>query len=259
MKKKIERTLKNIKTETRENAGERWIVGTIPYNSKSENLNPYGSPCFEIITPSAFNKTLADNAEVRALFSHDNEKVLGSTKSGTLILENTPEALVCSCKVPNTSWGNDCWEVINRGDITTMSFGFIPFEVETQGNVDYLKSVKLEEVSFCVANPAYKATNSFSSIRSLIDDIEENKETLTNDEIISIIKSLKELLPEEERENKEEKLDETDETKELKESKEETTEAVITDEQSKDIPADNTDEVDDLKKINLLCEIELNK
>ena len=258
MKKKIERTLKNIKTETRENAGERWIVGTIPYNSKSENLNPYGSPYFEIITPSAFNKTLADNAEVRALFSHDNEKVLGSTKSGTLILENTPEALICSCKVPNTSWGNDCWEVINRGDITTMSFGFIPFEVETQGNVDYLKSVKLEEVSFCVANPAYKATNSFSSIRSLIDDIEENKETLTNDEIISIIKSLKELLPEE-RENKEEKLDETDETKELKENKEETTEAVITDEQSKDIPADNTDEVDDLKKINLLCEIELNK
>ena len=247
MKEIINRTLKNIKTETRENSGERWIVGTIPYNSKSENLNPFGAPCFEVITPTAFNKTLADGAEVRALFSHDNNKVLGSTKSGTLILENTPDALICRCKIPNTSWGNDCFEIISRGDVNTMSFGFIPFDVETDGNTDYLRSVKLEEVSFCVANPAYKETNSFSSIRSLLNDLQDNKDKLSKQEINNLIDSLRELLP------KEEEPETTEQTKETVE------EAVIPNEQSEDIQKENTNETENLKQIGLLCEIELQK
>lgn len=244
MKQVINRTLKNIKTETRENSGERWIVGTIPYNSKSENLNPYGSPVFEVITPTAFNKTLADGAEVRALFSHDNNKVLGSTKSGTLVLENTPECLVCRCKVPNTSWGNDCWEVISRGDVSTMSFGFIPFDVDTEGNTDYLRSVKLEEVSFCVANPAYKETNSFSSIRSLLNDINENKQNLSKEEIRKIINSLSELLT-------------SEEDPEVLPAEEEPAEQVVAEEQPEGIQTENTKEAEALEALGLQIEIEL--
>ena len=51
----------NLKIETRENENnEKWIVGLIPYNSKSQNLNPNGKPFFEVIEKTAFNKTLGD-------------------------------------------------------------------------------------------------------------------------------------------------------------------------------------------------------
>ncbi|MGI5085278.1 HK97 family phage prohead protease [Treponema putidum] len=258
MKKKILRTLKAEFT-TRENEGDRWITGLIPYNSRSENLNPWGEPFYEVIEDTAFKKTLADKAEVRALYYHDVGKVLGSTKSGTLELENTPDGLVCRCKVPNTTWGNDAYEIISRGDVTTMSFGFIPFDVETRGNTDYLKSVKLEEVSFCVATPAYEETESFTSIRSLLKDINieklndviNGKKQIEDEDIKSInglIESLNSLLPKKEDVKKcienETKEDDTQEEKSADEK-----------EQPKDIQEVDTDV---LQALELLCEIELN-
>lgn len=258
MKKKI---LRNLKTNftTRDDNGERWITGLIPYNSKSENLNPFGGePFFEIIEETAFKKTLADKAEVRALFYHDVGKVLGSTKSGTLELENTKEGLVCRCKVPNTTWGNDAFEIISRGDVTTMSFGFIPFEVETKGNTNYLKSVKLEEVSFCVAHPAYEETNSSTLIRSLFENVDiENLSDIINGKkemkeediktINTLIEKLEALLPEKKEE----------ENKETKENSNEEKETAGEKEQSEDTLTDNDTET--LEALQLLCEMELNK
>ncbi|EMB20704.1 HK97 family phage prohead protease [Treponema denticola OTK] len=259
MKKKI---LRNLKTNfsTRDDNGERWITGLIPYNSKSENLNPFGGePIFEVIEETAFKKTLADKAEVRALFYHDVGKVLGSTKSGTLELESTKEGLICRCKVPNTTWGNDAFEIINRGDVTTMSFGFIPFEVETRGNTDYLKSVKLEEVSFCVATPAYEETSSSTLIRSLFENIDlENLSNVINGKkemedtdiktINNLIEKLEALLPvKKEEENKEMETEET-ETQEKETADEK--------EQSDDTLKENDTET--LEALQLLCEMELN-
>ena len=243
MKQFIQRTLKNCNCETRENNGERWIVGLIPYNSRSENLCPWNdSGEYEIIDNTAFNKTLADGAEVRALFSHDDQKVLGSTKSGSLILEQSDEGLICRCKVPNTTWGNDCWEIVSRGDVTTMSFGFIKYDTYNEGNITHLRSVKLLEVSFAVANPAYPETQSFTQIRQLIERaINENEleKTIntTESEIKDLISTLQRLLP------KEESAVETDKPD---------------DEQSDDTPPENPDDTEELEKLQTLCEIEIN-
>lgn len=243
MKDFIQRTLKNCNCETRENNGERWIVGLIPYNSRSENLCPWNdSGEYEIIDSTAFNKTLADGAEVRALFSHDDQKVLGSTKSGSLILEQSDEGLICRCKVPNTTWGNDCWEIVSRGDVTTMSFGFIKYDTYNEGNITHLRSVKLLEVSFAVANPAYPETQSFTQIRSLIErainesQVEKTINT-TESEIKDLISTLQRLLP------KEESAVETDKPD---------------DEQSDDTPPENPDDTEELEKLQTLCEIEIN-
>lgn len=243
MKQFIQRTLKNCNCETRENNGERWIVGLIPYNSRSENLCPWNdSGEYEIIDSTAFNKTLADGAEVRALFSHDDQKVLGSTKSGSLILEQSDEGLICRCKVPNTTWGNDCWEIVSRGDVTTMSFGFIKYDTYNEGNITHLRSVKLLEVSFAVANPAYPETQSFTQIRSLIErainesQVEKTINT-TESEIKDLISTLQRLLP------KEESAVETDKPD---------------DEQSDDTPPENPDDTEELEKLQTLCEIEIN-
>lgn len=243
MKEFIQRTLKNCNCETRENNGERWIVGLIPYNSRSENLSQWSDLGeYEIIDRTAFNKTLADGAEVRALFSHDDQKVLGSTKSGSLILEQSDEGLICRCLVPNTTWGNDCWEVISRGDVTTMSFGFEKYDTYKEGNITHLRSVKLVEVSFAVANPAYSETQSLTQIRSLIERaINENQveKTIntTESEIKDLISTLQRLLP------KEESAVGTDKPAE---------------EQSNDTPPENPDDTEELEKLQTLCEIEIN-
>ena len=44
----------------------RKLVGLIPYNKPSVDIG-----FIEIITPTAFDKTLSDRADVKALVSHD--------------------------------------------------------------------------------------------------------------------------------------------------------------------------------------------
>lgn len=239
MKTVTQRILKNCNCETRENNGERWIVGLIPYNSRSENLSPWNpNGEYEIIDNTAFNKTLADGAEVRALFSHQDDKVLGSTKSGTLILEQSDEGLICRCKVPNTSWGNDAWEIISRGDVQTMSFGFQKYDTYNEGNITHLRSVRLIEVSYAVSQPAYKETQSFTQIRSLLEEAIDQKTQATETEIKDLISTLQRLLPKQEPAVEEDK----------------------TDEQSTDTPPENptNTETEILEELETLCEIELN-
>jgi len=146
--------------ETREaDDGKRTIVGLIPYNSRSVDMG-----FVEVITPTAFSKTLSDGADVKALAAHDSSKVLGRTKNGTLRLTSTEAGLSCECDLPDTSYARDVYELIKRGDVTTMSFGFYPDrterKIEDGKEVDYLHSVRLLEVSFAVAWPAYEATSS---------------------------------------------------------------------------------------------------
>ena len=178
-------TFKNIEVRSTDEQGKRFIEGIIPYNSKSVDMG-----FIEIIDKTAFNKTLADKAEVRALYNHDDSKLLGSTKSGTLVLTNTDEGLVCRCELPNTTYAADLYEIISRNDVNTMSFGFKPvkFEDKKIGNTLYrtLKEVKLMEVSFGVSYAAYKQTNSQTFMRGIykmnIDMVKLN-EILSKEEL----------------------------------------------------------------------------
>lgn len=165
----------------------RTIVGKIPYNSRSVDMG-----FLEVITPTAFTKTLTDGADVKALYAHDSAKVLGRTKNGTLRLVPDADGLVCECDLPDTSYARDVYELIKRGDVTTMSFGFYPVkvrqEIEDGKAVDYLQEVRLIEVSFAVAFPAYEATNSEArSVRGIdlnafASAFEKDKATLTNED-----------------------------------------------------------------------------
>ena len=173
----------NIELRTLDNDGKKHVIGIIPYNSRSVPM--WGMT--EIISSTAFNKTLADKSVVRALFNHDENKVLGSTESRTLVLENTIEGLICRCELPNTTYGNDAYEIIKRGDVNTLSFGFIPqkWDDSDNGKVRTLKEVHLREISFAVPFPAYEETNSLVYMRGLKMrniDIEKLNETLEKEE-----------------------------------------------------------------------------
>lgn len=74
----------------------------------------------ERIAPGAFDNVLAD--DVRALFNHDPNHVLGRTKSGTLKLSVDKRGLYTEITMPESATA--LREAIKRGDIDQMSFGF---------------------------------------------------------------------------------------------------------------------------------------
>lgn len=101
--------------------GSATIVGMAAvFDSMSENLGGFR----EIIAPGAFDDT--DMSDVRALFNHDSNFVLGRTVPKTLRVKTTANGLQYSVDLPNTQTIRDLvLAPIERGDIDQSSFGFI--------------------------------------------------------------------------------------------------------------------------------------
>lgn len=115
----------------------------------------------EIIARGAFTNTLR-SADVRAYFDHDRGRVLGRTSSGTLRLREDDKGLAVEIDLPDTSDGRDVKALIERGDISGMSFGFSVKKQEWDETVDpptrTILEVELREVSI-VSEPAYDGTS----------------------------------------------------------------------------------------------------
>lgn len=101
--------------------GKATIVGLAAVFEKlSENLGGFR----EQIMQGAFDD--ADMSDVRGLFNHDPNFVLGRTTSDTLELEVTSKGLRFEIDLPDTATIRDLvLEPIKRGDIDQSSFGFI--------------------------------------------------------------------------------------------------------------------------------------
>ena len=116
----------------------------------------------EKLAAGAFAKTLKD-ADVRALWNHNPDYVLGRNKAGTLELEETERGLAVVNEPPDTAWARDLLTTMRRGDVDQMSFGFrvIKDEWTTEEGKDpirTLQEVKLFDVSV-VTFPAYPQTS----------------------------------------------------------------------------------------------------
>lgn len=88
----------------------------------------YSGPYYElreVIRPGAFDRALARRQDVRALFNHDDNFVLGRTASGTLKLASDKVGLRSEIDAPDTQTIRDLvLSPIGRGDVDGMSFGF---------------------------------------------------------------------------------------------------------------------------------------
>jgi HK97 family phage prohead protease len=82
----------------------------------------------EIIKPGAFTRTLSEGCDVRALFNHDPNYVLGRTKdggkTGTLSLTEDNTGLRFEVLMPDTQVARDLMTIVERGDVDQCSFGF---------------------------------------------------------------------------------------------------------------------------------------
>ncbi|MBX9877623.1 MAG: HK97 family phage prohead protease [Candidatus Obscuribacterales bacterium] len=126
------------------------------FNSYSEDLGGFR----EIIKPGAFNRNFPDT-DVRALRDHEPSRVLGRTKSGTLILSVNSKGLVSDISAPDTTDGRDVMELVRRGDVDGMSFGFRVitdnWRMQNDEVIRELLDVELFDVSV-VTYPAYRQT-----------------------------------------------------------------------------------------------------
>lgn len=118
----------------------------------------------EEIAPGAFAESIAKN-NVRALWNHETSEVLGATGNNTLRLAEDAIGLRFELELPDTQRGRDAFTLIERGDVSQMSFGFqsLPdgevWRIDEDGQyIRRLLKVDLMEVS-PVTFPAYPATS----------------------------------------------------------------------------------------------------
>jgi HK97 family phage prohead protease len=112
------RTKFNI-TREEEKPDEMIIEG---YFALYESETELWTNSFEIITKGAFDNTL--NNDIRALWNHNTQFVLGRNKSNSLELKTDDKGLFGKITLPKTQYAKDLYELIKRGDINQASFGF---------------------------------------------------------------------------------------------------------------------------------------
>lgn len=121
----------------------------------------------ETVARGAFANTIR-TADVRAYFDHDRGRVLGRSSAGTLRLEEDAKGLKVEIDLPDTTDGRDVAILIERGDVSGMSFRFSAVREEWDETVEPAKrtllEVELQEVSI-VSEPAYEGTS--VALRSL--------------------------------------------------------------------------------------------
>lgn len=130
------------------------------FDSWSETLGGI-FPFKEKVRKGAFAESIGRD-DIRALFNHDPNYVLGRNRAGTLELVEDDVGLRVRITPPDTSWARDITTSIRRGDISQMSIGFVVEDDEwsSKDGIDTreLKKVRLFDVS-PVTFPAYTATD----------------------------------------------------------------------------------------------------
>lgn len=120
----------------------------------------------ERVARGAFDRALRDRQDVRALFNHSPDYVLGRTAAGTCRLTSDDVGLRYEADAPDTQAGRDVVTLVRRGDVTGSSFGFrVVKDTVTRelrdGHAYYIRTIEdvdLYDVS-PVTFPAYEGTD----------------------------------------------------------------------------------------------------
>lgn len=178
----------DIKTRSEDESGERIVEG---YFAVFDEIYTVWPGVTESIRAGAFDESISQ--DVRALYNHNTDQILGRVSAGTLTLKQDSHGLWGQIKINSKDTeAVNVYERIARGDITGCSFGF---EIESEerdihedGSVHYTitKVNPLFEVSPCVF-PAYEATNISSRGRDL-DEIKKRSLQAWKDQMVERLK-----------------------------------------------------------------------
>lgn len=108
-----------------EGAGKSPIIGgyAAKFNARSEDMGWGDVKFFEVIEPGFFDNVLGD--DVRCLFNHDSNKILGRTASKTMRISQDATGLAYACDAAEEqSYTRDLIISLRRKDVTQSSFAF---------------------------------------------------------------------------------------------------------------------------------------
>lgn len=223
----------------------------IVFDSYSNNLGFY-----EKINRSAVTQELINNSDIIFTFNHDPNQLLARFRNGggSLDVELREDGVYFSFDIPNTTLGNDIYELIKRGDISNCSFCFsISDEKDSQkwekreGKMyrEIMKIGGLYDLS-AVTYPAYSDTD--INARSI------EARNIAEEELDKIIKEAEEKAAEEEKreeEKPEEKeVENLDEKPEAENREEEKPEEVEKPEEEVEKPVEEKAEKREINKEN---------
>lgn len=154
--------IEGLQVETRDGKPPLIRGHAAVFGQLSEDLGGFR----EQIAPGAFASAVGGDDDVRALFNHDPNYILGRNRSKTLRLQEDSRGLAIEIDAPETDTIRDLvLAPIKRGDVSQMSFGFSvrpngqDWAKDDEGRVvRTLKSLRTFDVS-PVVFPAYPQTD----------------------------------------------------------------------------------------------------
>jgi HK97 family phage prohead protease len=159
--------------ELRESEHGQTLVGYgAVFGKLSQNLGGF----VEVIQPRTFAQTITQR-DILALVSHDVDRLLGRTSSGTLRLSEDEIGLRYELDLPDTTEGRDLAALVARGDIKGSSVGWFTASVQDSwGRTEQgyamrtIREVSLRDVG-PTPMPAYLDTEEVGALalRSLAD------------------------------------------------------------------------------------------
>lgn len=123
----------------------------IVFGVRSVNLTPWSSTrkVYEILEPGCISNDLLQRSDIVFNINHSNKvtDVLGRSRNGkgTLDLGLRENYIESGCDLPRTSTADDTLELINRGDISGMSFAFEDDWEDTENGVSYERTNEIED------------------------------------------------------------------------------------------------------------------
>ncbi len=176
----MDREIRAIPAEFRIQQKENEPLKIIGYAARFNELSEEMWGMREKIAPGAFTEAIG-KSDVRALWNHDPNYVLGRTKNGTLQIREDEQGLFYEVTPPDAQWARDLVESIKRGDVDQSSFAFTVEAQEWDERSDPITRtiVKVRELFDVspVTYPAYPTAT--SGVRSLKDVAEERRKEMT--------------------------------------------------------------------------------
>lgn len=148
--------------ERRDEGASIGFTGHAALFNRSTQIGPPKYGFREQVAPGAFTKTIQE-ADVRLLMNHDPNLLLARNKAGTLTLSEDIRGLATAADMAPVSYAQDLAILLERGDISQMSFAFEVVKDQWESDSDdtelrTLLEVKLYDVSI-VTYPAYEDTD----------------------------------------------------------------------------------------------------
>lgn len=189
-----QRIMKMKNAKIREDGGKRYLEGYFAVFGETYQV---WDGWTETIERGAFARYLSSGEDVKVLWNHDSNIVLGSTGNGTASLREDETGLFGSVEInENDSEAVSAYARVARGDVDGCSFGFDIARQEEWWDEDGVYHTKitevdpLYEVSPCTF-PAYKATSISARNKESLADAKKRYEEAQKQKIYDWRESMK--------------------------------------------------------------------